>query len=44
MSPEIAEGKIYSKQIDVWSFGCFMYEIGSGEAPFSKYRGAESLL
>ena len=44
MSPEIAEGKIYSKEIDVWSFGCFMYEIGKGEPPFTKYRGAESQL
>lgn len=27
ISPEVLEGGFYSKKIDVWSFGCFMYEI-----------------
>ena len=44
VSPEIASGQIYSKEIDVWSFGCFMYEIGTGKPPFSKYKQGESLF
>ena len=46
IAPEIVESKIYSKKIDVYSFGCFMYELGKGEAPFKTFmsRGEESLF
>ena len=37
ISPEIVMGKIYSKETDVWAFGAFMYELGTGEPPFKKY-------
>ena len=30
LSPEIVNGKIYSREIDVWAFGCFIYELGKG--------------
>ena len=33
ISPEILEGKINSKEIDVWSFGCFAFELTKGEPP-----------
>ena len=38
------EGKIYSKEIDVWSFGAFIYELGKGEPPFNQYKNEESLF
>ena len=34
MPPEIIEGISYSKEVDVWSFGCFAYELATGHAPF----------
>lgn len=35
MSPEIMQGKPYSKEIDVWSYGCYAYELATGKPPFS---------
>ena len=34
MPPEIIQGITYSKEVDVWSFGCFAYELATGHAPF----------
>lgn len=34
MSPEILMGKKYNSLSDVWSFGCIIYEMLSGEVPF----------
>ena len=36
-SPEIAQGVFYSKEVDVWAFGCFAYELATGKPPFSEY-------
>ena len=44
IAPEIIDGKIYSKEIDVWSFGCFMYEASEGQAPFNQFRSDQSLF
>ena len=30
IAPEIVQGKFYSKQIDIWSFGCFAFELAMG--------------
>ena len=35
MSPEIANGEAYGKEVDVWSYGCFAFELTKGEPPFS---------
>ena len=34
VSPEIVKGVKYSKEIDVWSFGCFAVELATGFPPF----------
>ena len=31
--PEIAKGVAYSKEVDVWSFGCFAFELAIGQPP-----------
>ena len=33
-APELFKGTFYSKEIDVWSFGCFAYELATGRPPF----------
>lgn len=34
LSPEIVNKIPYSKEVDVWAFGGFIHELGSGEPPF----------
>jgi len=35
VSPEIAKGIPYSKEVDVWAFGCFAWELADGYPPFN---------
>lgn len=44
VSPEIAQGIKYSKEVDIWSFGCFAYELATGSPPFAKVRRRHELL
>lgn len=44
LSPEIVNGTIYSKEIDVWAFGAFIHELGKGEPPFNNYHNDQSLF
>lgn len=44
ISPEIAAGISYSKEIDVWSFGCFAYELATGNPPFANIRNRRQLV
>ena len=43
-APEIAQGIKYSKEVDVWDFGCFAYELATGLPPFAKWMNDESEL
>ena len=43
-SPEIAKGIQYSKEVDVWAFGCFAYELATGSTPFSAIYDEAKLL
>lgn len=42
-SPEIAKGVYYSKEVDVWAFGCFAYELATGNPPFVDYQNSSLL-
>ena len=30
ISPEIVKGVVYSKEVDIWSYGAMLHEIGKG--------------
>ena len=55
MAPEVYFGAFYSKEVDVWSFGCLAYELATGKPPFydrfmaedmfgRKYQNLDSLI
>lgn len=44
IAPEIAQEFAYSKPVDVWSLGCFAYELATGMPPFSNIRNQKKLM
>ena len=45
VSPEIAQGIHYSKEVDIWAFGCLAIELALGYPPFFAHRyDAERVL
>ena len=43
VSPEIAKGEEYQKEVDVWAYGCFAFELTEGNPPFHRYYNPHSL-
>ena len=37
LSPEVAQGQPYYKEADIWAFGCFAYELATGEMLFGEF-------
>ena len=33
-APEIVQNVFYAKEVDIWSFGCFAYELATGGPPY----------
>ena len=44
VSPEIAQGIKYSKEVDVWAFGCFAHELATGYPPFASISSNHELI
>ncbi|EGR31753.1 protein kinase domain protein [Ichthyophthirius multifiliis] len=42
VAPEMIDGQIYDKEIDVWALGVICYELNSGYPPFSKNTEKET--
>ena len=34
MSPEQARGKLVDKRVDIWAFGCVLYQVLTGRSAF----------
>jgi NIMA (never in mitosis gene a)-related kinase len=43
MTPELMEGRAYDQKVDIWAFGCVLFEVCSLKASFSKVSLADML-
>ena len=43
VAPEIVKGHRYGKEVDVWAFGCFAFELLARVPPFHAYYDEQDL-
>ena len=43
VSPEIAKGEEYQKEVDVWAYGCFAFELTAHNPPFHHYYNPHNM-
>ncbi|KAJ3396006.1 hypothetical protein HDU92_004309 [Lobulomyces angularis] len=43
MAPEVVCNRGYSAKVDIWSFGCVMLEMITGQKPWSEFRRQEEI-
>ena len=43
-APEIVKGQHYSRSVDIWSFGCFAYELATSRPLFFELRNEQVSL
>jgi serine/threonine protein kinase/Tol biopolymer transport system component len=43
MSPEQAKGRVVDKRTDIWAYGCILFEMLTGRAPFAGEDVADTL-
>ena len=41
MAPELFQGRSFTRKVDVYAYGILLWEIVSGNLPFSGYVGAD---
>jgi len=44
MAPEIIQSKPYGFEVDIWSLGCIIYEMVTGEKPFSDTNQINAMI
>ena len=43
MSPEMAAGKLYGKEVDIWSLGILSYELLTGKSLIPHFENISNL-
>lgn len=44
MAPEMVTSKAYGAKVDIWSFGCLVLEMFTGQQPWKGYAPHQALF